>query len=348
MKRAKIILLVISGLMVLFFTFCNRTKSKQSNQVIKIEGSDTEYAMVQALGDSFSATNGGTLYCDVKGGGTLNGIKALINGEIDIANASRPITDKESRLLQKNKISYLPIIFATDAVAIITHPKLGVDSLSVSEVSKIFKGEITNWKEVGGPDIKINLHSRNYTSGTYYYMKEKIVHGEFKTDVYFYEGNSDIVSAVANDVGGIGYAGSGLLMDADGKPSDKVWGMPLHLEDNMPAYSPYQIDAVKNGEYPLTRPLYQYLRLPLSESVKSFIMFELLPKGQEMIRKQGFFPINDFQREINKLNGFEDTVTSMELHMDTDAQALCVGATWMPNTFILTSVFQKRIGFLSL
>lgn len=283
---------------------CNPSHTAPSPMRFLIKGSDTEYGLVKDLCAAFNKQlHNDSISFDISGGGTSTGFRALINNETDLANASREATDKEEQLLKKNGIETLRVMFATDAIAIITHPELGVDSLSLDELSGIFTGRITNWKQVDGPDLKINIHSRNYLSGTYFYFKEKIIRGEFKTDVWFYESNADIVEAVTRDRGGIGYVGSGFLMDREGKPSRQIWAMPIHIDEQHSAVSPYQVELVKQGEYPLTRPLYQYLKKPFHASLEQLVLFELSGSGQEIIRSHGYFPINDYQKEINTLKG---------------------------------------------
>lgn len=288
----------------LFFS-CNRKKPIETiapPYVLKIKGSDTEFEMVKKLCTAFKESD--SLDFIIEGGGTEIGFKALINGQADMAAASREMSEKEEDLLNKKGINALPIMFATDAVAIITNARLGVDSLTVEQVSKIYKGEINNWKEVGGPDRKITLYTRNNYSGTYFYFKTKVTHGEINPVAIVCETSKKITEYVEKDSCGIGYVGAGFLMDENGKPSGKIWAMPLSLDSKHPSYSPYQAQEVKNGNYPLTRPLFQYFKLPLNNKVKDFILFELALKGQAVIRRFGYFPISDYQKEINKLNGF--------------------------------------------
>jgi len=301
----KIIIKSLICALPLFIISCNGKKisePKKDRYLFTIKGSDTEYDMVKKLCNEFY--NSDSLAYSIEGGGTELGIKALIEGKVDMATASREITEKEKNILIANNISALPIMFATDAVAVITHPRLGVDSLTLDQISKIFKGEIVNWKEVDGPDRKITIYTRNMNSGTYSYFKNKVTHGEFIASAKVCQTTKEIVESVNTDSTGIGYAGAGFLMDEHGKPSNKIWAMPISIDAKHNAYSPYQIAEVKNGNYPLTRPLYQYYRLPLNEKVKKFAFFELTRKGQDLIRTFGYFPINNYQTEINKLNGF--------------------------------------------
>lgn len=287
----------------LFFACSPKKPNSAVNDgfVLKIKGSDTEFEMVKKLCSTFKA--GDSLDFMIEGGGTELGIKALMEGEADAANASREITEAEKTTLEKKKIEVLPIMFATDAVAIITHPRLGVDSLTLDQLSKIYTGEITNWKALGGPDRKITLYSRNLNSGTYYYFKNKVVGREFIESSKVCQTTKQIVEQVSADSTGIGYVGAGFLMDELGKPSNKVWAMPLSIDVKHIAYSPYQVEEVKHGNYPLTRPLYQYYKMPLNQKTKDFVIYELTQRGQSLVRTFGFFPISDYQKEINKLNG---------------------------------------------
>ena len=114
--------------------------------------------------------------------------------------------------------------------------------------------------------------------------------------------NAEIVNAVQNDKAGIGYSGVGFLIDKKGKPNGSIWAMPIYIKGSR-AYSPYEVNAVKNGDYVLTRPLYQYINGKPRSQIYEFIMSELTLRGQELIRMNGYFPINDYQTEINKLNG---------------------------------------------
>lgn len=240
----------------------------------------------------------------VLGGGTGRGLEAFINNEVQIATASREIGKEEEATAAGNGVKPKAVIFAVDALAIITNSKLGVDSLSTVQLGKIFSGEITNWKEAGGPDLVIHLYGRDSLSGTYTYIKEKFIRQGYSPAMKHLDGNAAIVKAVREDLAGIGYSGLGYLMDQDGKPNGQVWAMPIHIEGHK-SYSPYEVSAVKKGEYVLTRPLYQYIHEGNKDArIYDFLLYELQLSGQEMVRKFGYFPINDYQKQINSKNGF--------------------------------------------
>ncbi len=268
---------------------------------IIIKGSDTELPMVRDLANFFRKENS-QITIDISGGGSSVGIEALINNETDIANSSREIKTSEMTRAKLNGVYPTPIMFSVDALAIITNSKLGVDSLSTEHLTQIFSGEITNWKSFGGPDLPIVIYGRDSLSGTYSYLKDKFIRAPYSAKMKHLHGNAEIVAAVQKDIAGVGYAGAGFLMDENGKPNGSIWAMPIYLKGSR-AYSPYEVNAVKKGDYVLTRPLYQYINGKPRTQIYDFIMSELTLRGQEMIKTHGYFPINDYQTEINKLNG---------------------------------------------
>lgn len=304
MKYAYLFLLVS-----ITFVNCKQEQKKQDPELtsilkrntIVIKGSDTELPMVKDLSKLFRKDNF-NVTIDISGGGSGIGIEALINNETDIANSSRAMKEAEIARAKLNGVNPIPIMFSVDALAIITHSKLGVDSLSTEELTKIFSGEITNWKSLGGPNLEIVIYGRDSTSGTYSYLKDKFIRAPYSASMKHLHGNAEIVTAVQNNIAAIGYAGVGFLMDDNGKPNGSIWAMPIYIK-GCRAYSPYEVSAVKKGDYVLTRPLYQYINGKPRSQIFDFIMSELTLRGQEVIKKHGYFPINDYQAEINKLNG---------------------------------------------
>ncbi len=276
------------------------TEIIRKNTII-IKGSDTELPMVKDFCKTFKSEHHSTLF-DLTGGGSGIGIEALINNKTDIANSSREMKPVEIIRAKKNGVNPIPIMFSVDALAIITNSKLGVDSLSTDQLKQIFSGEILNWKQVGGPDLSIVIYGRDSTSGTYSYLKDKFIRAPYSAKINQMHGNAEIVTSVQSNLAGIGYAGVGFLIDEHGKPNGNIWAMPIYKKGSM-AYSPYEVAAVKRGDYVLTRPLYQYVNGKPNDKIYEFIMSELTLKGQEIIKTHGYFGIHDYQAEINKLNG---------------------------------------------
>jgi len=133
---------------------------------IVIKGSDTEVNMVQALAEEFRNQHP-DITISVSGGGSGSGIAALINGEIDIANSSREISQEELDQAKANNIEIGTFIDARDGITVIVHQNNPVEKLTLDQIGKIYRGEITNWKEVGGKDMPITLYGRQSNSGTF-------------------------------------------------------------------------------------------------------------------------------------------------------------------------------------
>jgi len=281
------------------FTACD--SESPLTTVIKIKGSDTEYPLVKHLMEEYSKTANADIL--VASGGTADGIKALSLMECDIANASRSINETEIAFNMQKGFSHKAIVFAIDAIAIITHSKLGIDSLSTLQLARIMDGTYTNWKQLNGPNLPITVFSRNERSGTYVFMCDQFCKNGFPTNSFRLENNQQIIEKVKATPGGISYVGCGAIREKSGKPITSIWTMNLYTEGGL-AYSPFQELAVIEGEYPLVRPLFQYINTTQNKAVNAFILFELSEKGQRMIRRFGYYPINSYYEEMNKEHGF--------------------------------------------
>ncbi|MDP1801797.1 MAG: phosphate ABC transporter substrate-binding protein [Bacteroidota bacterium] len=293
-----------------FFVFVNCTdssstekeKAEKQKKLITIKGSDSELNLLKFFADEYKANRPG-LIVNVSGGGTSHGIKALINNETDIAIASRIITEEEITSAKAKGVNPLAFIIAQDIVAIITHPETGIDSLSLSQLSKIMKGTIINWKELGGIDLPIKIYGRDKHSGTRYYLKDKLGVKKFPAHYEELDGNAQIIEKIHSEKGSMGYVNVGSIVNVEGKPTSKVWAMNLYIENNK-ACSPYENQRIKYGEYPLVRPLIQYTNGKPSNELLEFINFELLERQQSNLEKHGYLKINAtyFNMNQNSLN----------------------------------------------
>lgn len=251
----------------------------------EIKGSDSEVNLVQALVEAFAEINDKAAF-SVTGGGSGTGIAALINKQTDIANSSRPMKESEVADAKAQGVEPVPIVFAMDGLAVIVHEKNPVTQLTVEQVGKIFSGEITNWKEVGGADKPISLYGRQSNSGTYVYFMDRVVKGDYSQAMQNMNGNSQIAEGVRADETGIGYVALGYVQGAAG-----IKALLLAETEAGPFVSPTETDKVKNGEYALTRPLYQYLNGVPAGALRMYIEFELSAEGQALVEKEGFLPV---------------------------------------------------------
>jgi phosphate transport system substrate-binding protein len=303
MARIRVLLLVGIALFALSCEKNGGSETRNSKEPRKVfKGSDTELEMIETLQHEFSIKYPEATNFKVEGGGSKTGIEALINNEVVVANSSRKMTLDEYERSFANDVNPTEVIVATDAIAIITNQTISIDSLSLHQLRQIYNGTYTNWNEVGGPDKEIHLYGRNATSGTHDYIKRNVLNGKYSDDVKELTTTQDVIDAVKNDAGGIGYVGIGSLTDKGGKPVGDVWATYMYIEGNR-AYSPHEKYAIRIGAYPLSRPLFQYFNGLPKGDLKLFVEFILSDEGQELVEKHGYFPINYFHRQINQDNG---------------------------------------------
>lgn len=297
-----IIITTLFVMVVAAFIFYNpKAKiSGNSKTDIVIKGSESEFNLIIFLSETYKKTHPNINF-DITGGGSGKGIEALLKNETHIANSSRAITQHEIKEAEKNKTDIASYIIAGDAVAIITHRAVGVDSLSVDQLRNIFNGTVKNWKEVGGLDLPIVIFGRDNHSGTYHYLLNRFQLKNFPTGTSEFSYNYQIIKQVETQKGAIGYVGLGAITNAYGKPYQGVWTVNMYVEGGR-ACSPFDLEAVKYGDYPLTRPLYQYVKKDANNTVLDFIKFELAPEQQANLEKHGYFPITPIHRAINKKN----------------------------------------------
>jgi phosphate transport system substrate-binding protein len=219
----------------------------------------------------------------VTGGGSGTGISALINGATDIANSSRKMksTEKEKLKARYNTLG-VEIACAKDGITIYLHPSNKVKELTLKQLSEIYKGNIKNWKEVGGADATIKLYGRENSSGTYVFFQENVVKGDYAANCQTLPGTAAVVNAVKKDPNAIGYGGAAY---AEGIELCKV-----KKDDNSPAYLA-TAETIKTGEYPITRFLFMYLKSKPTGAMKAYIDWILSPEGQKLVVETGYFPV---------------------------------------------------------
>ncbi len=193
-------------------------------------------------------------------------------------------------------------IIASDVVAIITHPEVGLDSISLSQLSKIMHGDIQNWKDVGGSDLAIKIYGRDDNSGTKYYLLQRLNFSKFSNLHVNFNNNKDVIEAVGKEKGAIGYVNLGSIINKEGKPTSNIWAMNLYTE-GISSCSPYEKERIKNSEYLLTRPLIQYINKKSDEKIVDFIKFEIEEEQQQHLERHGFFHISEIQVNMNTKNG---------------------------------------------
>lgn len=277
---------IISSAFLSFFPgngFC-----AQEN-MIQIKGSDTIVNLVQALAEAYMEIKP-QIYIAVTGGGSGTGFSALISGTCDIAMSSRTIKQKEIELARSKGTDPKEITIALDGLAVIVHPSNPVDKLTIAQLADIFTGRIKNWKEIGGTDSEIVLLSREVNSGTHVYFKEHVLqHGkpdakeEFAPGALLMPSSQAIADEIAQNPSAIGYFGMGYISS-----SQKV--VSIAADQNSP-YIPPTTDNVINGTYPISRPLFFYIKGEPDALVQDFIDFTLSERGQKIVLETDFVPV---------------------------------------------------------
>lgn len=286
----KIITLVLIALL-LGMSACGRSESQ-----IKIKGSDTELSLVSAFAEAYMKNNK-KISISVTGGGSGTGIAALLNGQIQIANASRTMKSKEIKRARQKGIKPVWIVIATDGVSIAINPANKVAKLTVPQIAAIFKGEIKNWKEVGGDDMPITCYGRQSNSGTFEFFKKKVLlKKDFSASVRRMNGNAQIVKSIETDKSGIGYVGIGFVT-----PAIKVLSVAKTKDS---AYVAPAGPAIMSGKYPLTRPLNQYINGKPGGKLLDFLKFCIHSKeAAVLIKKNAFFPVQPKYQKVNTAAG---------------------------------------------
>ncbi|MBN1178437.1 MAG: PstS family phosphate ABC transporter substrate-binding protein [Anaerolineae bacterium] len=259
----------------------------EANQAIENKGSDTLVNLALAWAESYMAQRP-QMRISVTGGGSGTGIAAMINGTVDIANASRAMKPEEIDACEANGITPVEFTVARDAIAVVVHPSNPVDQLTLAQLSAIYTGEITNWSQVGGEDRPIVLLSRESNSGTYVYFLENVVRmGEdsdllFSPDTLLMPSSEGISAEIRQNPNAIGYDGLGYVT-ADQKM------VAVALDEAGPFVLP-SIDTVNDGSYPISRPLYMYTAGEPSGEVRAYMDW-ILGEGQRLVPELGFVPL---------------------------------------------------------
>ncbi len=250
---------------------------------VSIKGSDTMVILGQRWAEEYMGKNK-EAQIQVTGGGSGTGISALINGTTDVCQSSRAMKPAEkTKLRDRYGTTGVEIPVAKDGLSIYVHSSNPLTEISMPQIKEIFTGKLTNWKDLGGPDQRIIVYSRENSSGTYVFFKDVVLAGrDFSPRAQTMQGTSSVVNAVSKEKFGIGYGGAAFAKGI------KI--LKVKKDDAAPGIEPTEA-TVKSGEYPLARPLFFYVRNKPAGDIKEFIDFVLSPDGQGVVTKVGYFPL---------------------------------------------------------
>ncbi len=248
-----------------------------SEKVLIIQGSTTVLPIAQRVAEGFMKRHSG-VEISVRGGGSGVGIAGLLDGTCDIAMSSREMKPEELQKAKERGFIPQEIKIALDGIAVVVNPKNPLNGLTISQLREIYTGKITNWKEVGWRDEKIVVVSRDSASGTFECFNEIVLKKEPLTPRALYQASNKAVAVtVSNTKGAIGYIGMAYL-----EPKVKA----LAVEGVMPSE-----ETVRKGIYPISRPLFFYVRGEPKGLVKEFVDFVLSPDGQKLVKEVGYIPV---------------------------------------------------------
>jgi phosphate transport system substrate-binding protein len=263
--------------------------SLAASEAITIKGSDTMVILNQRWAEKYMSDRP-DLVIQVTGGGSGTGMAALIAGATDISASSRPMKEKEKVALQaKTGRSPIEIAVAKDGIAIYLNEANPLRELTLEQVALIYRGKITNWRDLGGEDQKIILYSRENNSGTYEFFKEHVLKKkDFTPFAQCLPGTASVANAVARDKRGIGYGGAAYAKG--------IRFCAIKPDASTPGILPNETHIL-DGTYPVSRNLFFYLRDEPAGATKKLIDFVLSPEGQSIVAKVGYYPVGTAQKK---------------------------------------------------
>lgn len=292
MRGSRIILLILFATVACSGCLGSGTSQNGTSTSITTivnKGSDTIVNLALAWAEAYQKIKP-NVEISVTGGGSGTGIAALINGTVDIANASRQIKPEEIQQAENNGSKPVEFIVARDAIAIIVNPNNPVNQLTIEQLSAIYSGEINNWNEVGGEERVIVRLSRETNSGTHVFFLENVIRmGDsanktiFTADTLLLPSSEGITSEIRDNPNAIGYDGLGYVT-----PDVKVIAVAgLHSSD----YVLPSADSVNSKKYPIARDLYMYTNNEPTGDIADYIKWIMTPEAQSIVTELGFVPI---------------------------------------------------------
>jgi phosphate transport system substrate-binding protein len=292
------VLMVIGGILFLLLAGCSgrsqeagsAVTSSQNSAYIENKGSDTIVNLALAWAEAYQKVEPG-VSISVTGGGSGTGLTALVNKTVDIANASRQISPEELASAQAAGLEPQEFVIARDAIAVIVNPENPVNHLSLEQLSKIYRGEINNWSEVGGEDRPIVRLSRETNSGTHVYFLDAVVRlgnsqdkAIFSRDTLLLPSSEGIIAEVRDNPNAIGYDGLGYV-------TSEVKMVAVSGLEHPEHYVLPSAATVTNGTYVISRSLYMYTQNPPVGAIKDYLDWILSPDAQKIVVDLGFVPV---------------------------------------------------------
>lgn len=264
----------------------------EDRQVIQNKGSDTLVNVAQAWAEAYQTVDPSTVVA-VSGGGSGTGIAALINGTVDIANASRAMKDKEIKLAEEGGQHPVQHIVGYDALAVYLHPDNPLSAVSIEQLAEIYGdgASYNKWTDLGVEvpgckDQTIVVVSRQNNSGTYAYFRKTVLgKGDFRLGTRDMHGSKDVVDLVENTPCAIGYSGLAYATEHI--------GLACISEQTGGDCTNPSVATASDGSYPIARPLFMYTNGEPTGYVGEYLNWIKSDAGQCIILKKGYAPVSE-------------------------------------------------------
>jgi phosphate transport system substrate-binding protein len=248
---------------------------------VQVTGSESMRTLVSACAEAFMTRNPKADIV-VKGGGSGDGVAAVLHGIADIGMVSRELSQHERDYAASKSIEFGTFPLARDGVTVIVNRANPVASLNLDQVRAVFAGRIGNWRDVGGEDEAIAVFVRASGSGTASLFDERVLAGAaYAGTAMALPSDEAIVAAVKARTGAIGYASLGALRTAVVKP------LALSADATATPSAP-DAEAIRSGRYPLSRTLFLVAPLRTTDTARAFVEFCTGHGGRELIRGAGY------------------------------------------------------------
>ncbi len=278
-------LVALAGLAALFFLL-REGQTAAATGSVQVTGSESMRPVVAACAEEFMTKNPKADVI-VKGGGSGDGVAAILHGIADIGMMSRDLSQRERDYAASKGIELVEHQLARDGVTVIVNRASKVAALDLDQLQGIFSGRIRNWREVGGDDAEIAAFARATGSGTASLFTDRVLKdATYAASVTQLPTNEAIVAEVAARPGGIGYTSLGALRTA----RNSVKPLALRIDEQPQPATP-SADEVRSGRYPLARTLHLIGPRRSTDTASAFVDFCLSPVGQALVRKAGFIGI---------------------------------------------------------
>ncbi len=296
-ERSSLMALALVAGLLLALVGCTATNSNTNRDedlagVFDVTGSNTVTPLSTMWAEAFMNKHP-NVNIAISGPGSGAGIAALIDSTTDLCQSSRLIRPSEIDQAREKGIEPYEIIVASDGLAVAVNPANPVSELTIEQLSAIYTGQFTNWKDVGGNDRPIVALARDTNSGTHVFFKEHVIQMnglpardtslEYGTNVQLLPSTTVGVTETAQNVNAIFYPGLGYVTD-----DIKVLGIKQTAGGTavMPS-----LETVLDGSYPVARPLLYYTNGEPTGLVRAFIDFCLSDEGQAMVAISGYVPV---------------------------------------------------------